>query len=199
MKKVALFDVDEVLLEMWRPMIVAFNKYFKTHYTFKTFPIVVRDFDKNRDKYKDFAFYFMQSDLFGKLQARRGMKELIHQMQKQNYDLVVVTASSPLPTFAEKRRQNLETEFGPVFRKIHCVGSTDKTSVIRHYADQYDLSLFIDDHPYTVAQSVGVVTAPIWQDNIVRRPYLNKITKPMYIARHPTDILTIATHLEKQR
>ena len=197
--KVALFDVDEVLLDIWQPLIDTYNRFFNTHLTSRSFPAIVRDFDKNREKYKDFSLYFMQSETFGRLKARPGMKQLLHQMREKQYDLVVITASSPDPRLAAKRQQNLETEFGSIFKSIHCTGSPDKTAIIQQYARQYRLSLFIDDHPDTVAQSVGIVNAPIWQANAVRAPYFARIRKPMFVAKKATDILTIAAQMEHSR
>lgn len=166
MKKIALFDADGVLFNMWDPMKDMYQDYFSVSLSMQEWINVIRDFDANPLPYKDFGLYFMGSKTFSELPAMEGMPSLIKDMKNDGWELGIISASSPIDRFQTHREQNAALHYGDAFSTVHCIGSKDKDEMLRHYAKDYDIVAFCDDHPKNVARSTPVVTIPIWRENI---------------------------------
>lgn len=192
-KKIAIFDVDEVLLDMWGPMHKMLEDFQKRKINGDEWVQIIRDFDQDPRPYFEFGKYFMGSSTFERLNAKRGMKQTLQTLAANGWDLAIVTSAPPTKEVELKRRKNLHYAFGDVFVSIDCVGSKDKKARIADLAAKYEESMFVDDNPAIVQQSVGIVTHPIWRYNLPHSYALEKLDlSKAKIAKTSSDILKIA-------
>ena len=192
MKKVALFDVDGVLLDLHEAMFSQCSSFFQKAIDKNEYVQMVRNYDKNTKLYSDFGLYFMQSKHFECIPAFAGMAQMLKTLKEDNFDLIIISACPNEDKIRTARLKNLNDCFGDVFTAIHLTGSTNKKELIAHYAHQYDISFFCDDRPANVQQSIGLVNYPIWKHNLFLLPHLTEeIKKDIFIAQTPEDILKI--------
>lgn len=192
-KKIAIFDVDEVLLDMWGPMHKMLEDFQRRKISDEAWLQIIRDFDKDPRPYFEFGKHFMGSETFERLNAKRGMKQVLRGLSDAGWDLAIVTSAPPAKEVELKRRRNLYRAFGDVFRSIDCVGSKDKKGRIAALAAQYDESMFVDDNPAIVQQSVGIVNHPVWRYNLPHSYVLDKLDLTRAkVAKTSYDILKIA-------
>lgn len=198
--KIAIFDADEVLLDLSSALLPFASKLIKRPATRKDLIYLMRDFNKDREKYARFGLDFMRSESFGCLNAKRGMLRLLRRLKKEGYDLAVITASSPFLEIKEKREKNLIREFGRIFTDIHSTGNLNKKDLLHQYAKAYRFTAFCDDLPATVQSSVKIVTCPIWKANEINRHQIRILDlNQVHIAHHALDILEIIIKHEKHR
>lgn len=192
-KKIAVFDVDEVLLDMWGPMHKMLEDFQQRKIDDEEWVQIIRDFDCDPRPYFEFGKYFMNSPIFERLNAKRGMKQVLQALTASGWDLAIVTSAPPAKEVELKRRRNLHFAFGDVFKSIDCVDSKDKKSHISALAGRYEESMFVDDNPAIVQQSVGLVTHPVWRYNLPHSYALDKLDlSKANIAKTSYDILKIA-------
>ena len=192
MKKVALLDVDGVLLDLHEAMFNLCSSYFKRTIDKNEYIQMVRNYDRNTKLYTDFGRFFMHSKHFESISAFSGMKETLEQLKEYGFDLIIISACPNEDKIKSARLKNLNDCFGDIFKAIHLTGSTNKKELIAHYANRYDISFFCDDRPANVEQSIGLVNYPIWKHNSFLLPHLSKETqKDIFIAKQPEDILKI--------
>ena len=192
-KKIAIFDVDEVLLDMWGPMHKMLEDFQQRKISDEEWVRIIRDFDRDPKPYFEFGKYFMGSPVFERLNAKRGMKQVLKNLAAGGWDLAIVTAAPPAKEVELKRRKNLYYAFGDVFKSIDCVGSKDKKARIADLAGKYEESMFVDDNPAIVQQSVGLVTHPVWRYNLPHSYALDKLDlSKAKVAKTSNDILKIA-------
>ena len=192
-KKIAIFDVDEVLLDMWGPMHKMLEDFQRRKISEDEWVQIIRDFDRDPRPYFEFGKYFMSSDTFERLNAKRGMKDVLKKLADNGWDLAIVTSAPPTKEVELKRRKNLHYAFGDIFKSIDCVGSKDKKSRIADLAEKYEESMFVDDNPAIVQQSVGIVTHPVWRYNLPHSYALDKLDlSKAQVAKTSNDIWQIA-------
>ncbi|MBQ8660953.1 MAG: hypothetical protein IJ482_01335 [Alphaproteobacteria bacterium] len=192
-KKIAIFDVDEVLLDMWGPMHKMLEDFQQRKIDDGEWVQIIRDFDQDPRPYFEFGKYFMNSPVFERLNAKRGMKQVLQAMSASGWDLAIVTSAPPEKEVGLKRRRNLHFAFGDIFKRIDCVGSKDKKAHISALSGRYEESMFVDDNPAIVQQSVGLVTHPVWRYNLPHSYALDKLDLSRAdIAKTSDDILKIA-------
>lgn len=192
-KKIAIFDVDEVLLDMWGPMHKMLEDFQQRKIDDGEWVQIIRDFDQDPRPYFEFGKYFMNSPVFERLNAKRGMKQVLQALSVSGWDLAIVTSAPPEKEVELKRRRNLHFAFGDIFKHIDCVGSKDKKAHISALSGRYEESMFVDDNPAIVQQSVGLVTHPVWRYNLPHSYALDKLDLSRAdIAKTSDDILKIA-------
>lgn len=166
MKKLFIFDVDGVLLNLWPAMRAVFSDYHKMSLTDEDWDDIIIDFLHDPKPYLEFGDYFHNSFTFGHLLPIQGMQKLVFELRDRGFDLAIISSSNPDPTYVEKRRKNLEEHYEDSFEKVICVGMKQtKKEALRATAEGYDEVYFCDDNPLHLLDSVGIVTTPIWFAN----------------------------------
>lgn len=166
MKKLFIFDVDGVLFDLWTSMRPVFANYKGMSLSDADWDDIVIDFLHDPKPYAEFGEYFDHSEVFGNLMPLPGMKELVLKLQKNGFDLAIITGISNKLEQIEKRAANLREHYGSVFTEIACIGrGSSKHDALKSLAKGYDEVFFLDDNPQNVVTSREFVTHPIWMVN----------------------------------
>ena len=160
MQKVFIFDIDGVLLEIWKPMVEAFQIFTGKTYSEEELLEISKSYAKDPTPYIEFGKYFQASEAFANLEPIPGMVEFVKELKDSGFDLYVITAAAEYTW--KTRVENLHKVFGEVFKEVYCVGRNCKTDVMKDIATQYDISYFCDDSPENVRKSAEFVTTGIW-------------------------------------
>lgn len=164
MKRLFIFDVDGVLLDLWTSMRAVFANYHGMSLSDEDWDNIIGDFLHDPKPYLEFGDYFHQSQTFRNLLPVKGMPELVFELRDRCFDLAIISSSDP--NFAAQRRKNIEEHYADCFEKIICVGMKQtKEDALRQAAAGYDEVFFIDDNPRHLSDSLGIVTCPIWKEN----------------------------------
>lgn len=164
MKRLFIFDVDGVLLDLWTSMRPAFANYHGMSLSDEDWNNIIDDFLHNSEPYMEFCDYFHQSQTFRSLLPIKGMPELVFELRNRCFDLVVISSCDA--DLAEPRHKNLEEHYANCFEKVVCVGMRlPKKNALRQVAAGYDEVFFLDDNPRHLSDSLGIVTCPIWKEN----------------------------------
>lgn len=164
MKRLFIFDVDGVLLDLWPAMRSVFACYYNMSLSDKDWDDIIDDFLHNPQPYLEFGEYFSQSQTFKNLLPIKGMPELVFNLSNHCFDLAIVSSADP--AYIEQRRQNIKEHYADCFEKIICVGMKQtKEEALRQVASGYDEVFFVDDNPRHLFESIGIVTCPIWLEN----------------------------------
>ncbi len=164
MKKLFIFDVDGVLLDLWTSMRPVFANYHGMSLSDEDWDNIIEDFLHDPEPYLEFGNYFQQSLTFRNLLPVKGMPELVFELRNRCFDLAIVSSCDP--NFSLQRRKNIEEHYADCFEKVICVGMKQtKEEALRQAADGYDEVFFIDDNPRHLSDSLGIVTCPIWKEN----------------------------------
>lgn len=166
MKKLFIFDVDGVLLDLWTPMKKVFEEFHKISLSEAEWDDVIQDYLNNPAPYMKFGEYFDASEIIRDLPPIEGMPELVANLKADGFDLAIVTSISNKTEIKNKRAENLQKYYGDAFNKIICVErGGSKTEAINTLSEKYEISIFCDDHPKNVLLSRNVVTLPLWLVN----------------------------------
>lgn len=166
MKKLFIFDVDGVLLDLWTPMKSVYEEFIQTKLSEQDWDSVIHDYLQNPSPYEKFGAFFDSSEIIRDLKPIDGMPKLIANLKANDFDLAIVTSISNKAEIKNKRSENLQRYYGDAFNKIICVErGGSKTEAINSLAEKYQLSIFCDDHPKNVLLSKNVVTLPMWFAN----------------------------------
>mgnify|MGYP004714849529 FL=1 len=167
MKRLFIFDVDGVLLDLWPAMRSVFACYYNMSLSDKDWDDIIDDFLHNPQPYLEFGEYFSQSQTFKNLLPVKGMPELVFSLSNHCFDLAIVSSADS--AYIEQRRQNIKEHYADCFEKIICVGMKQtKEEALRQVASGYDEVFFVDDNPRHLFESIGIVTCPIWlETNII--------------------------------
>ncbi len=164
-QKIAIFDFDGVLVNMWEPMRVLYEEFFKVSLTDQEWVDIIRDFDKDPKPYAKFGEFFNTSEVFANLPAQIGMQKLVKDLKDAEYDLAVITSAPSSPYVIQQRKQNAFSLFGDAFKELHFVGSGQKYPLLGMYAASYKFSAFVDDTPKNVENVDRIVSLPMWWEN----------------------------------
>ena len=146
MKRLFIFDVDGVLLDLWPAMRSVFACYYNMSLSDKDWDDIIDDFLHNPQPYLEFGEYFSQSQTFKNLLPVKGMPELVFSLSNHCFDLAIVSSADP--AYIEQRRQNIKEHYADCFEKIICVGMKQtKEEALRQVASGYDEVFFVDDNP----------------------------------------------------
>lgn len=168
MRKIFIFDVDGVLLNLWIVMKASYESYINKNLSDDEWDEIIESFLKNPAPYKDFGEYFDNSGRFDMLPPMDPyMANLIFFKLFPRYaDLAIITSINNRDDLKERRRRNIKAIYGNIFKEIICVGrGNSKEEEIIKLVKGYDFSLFIDDNLKNVAKSVGLVDCPVWYEN----------------------------------
>lgn len=162
-KKLFIFDVDGVLLDLWTPMKDVYEEYNGFILTNDEWNKVIADYLRNPAPYMKFGEFFDASNVVSNLPPIKGMPELVAKLKSEGFDLAIITSISNKDEIKSKRIFNLRKYYGDAFDKIICVErGGSKEQALREAAEGYQLSVFCDDHPKNVLLSKGIVTMPLW-------------------------------------
>lgn len=194
MKKLVIFDVDGVLLNLWPSMRNVFANYHQMSLSDEDWDNIIEDFLQNPAPYLEFGDYFHRSETFRNLLPVQGMPELVFELRDRGFDLAIISSSNP--DFIKQRCRNLEEHYADCFEKVICVGMKQtKEEALRQTAEGYDEVFFIDDNPRHLTDSVGIVTTPIWMENKHHQFIWESINiTGIEIAKTPKDIRNIVLH-----
>ena len=120
MKRLFIFDVDGVLLDLWTSMRAVFANYHGMSLSDEDWDNIIEDFLHDPEPYLEFGDYFHQSQTFRNLLPVKGMPELVFELRDRCFDLAIISSSDP--NFAAQRRKNIEEHYADCFEKIICVG-----------------------------------------------------------------------------
>lgn len=163
--KAIIFDVDGVLLDLWKTQADFIRETFDFEYDPSVFPKRVPRFEQTPSDLRAFRDAFVHSEIYEKIPPKDGMVALLKDLKKAGYTLLILTAVSLEEEVTSKRRKNLEDVFGPIFTDyFYTGGNVLKGEFLKQLAKQYSYTAFIEDHPGQVASSVGVVTDSIWME-----------------------------------
>lgn len=193
MKRLFIFDVDGVLLNLWGPMKDVFEEFTGQKLSQGLWDGVIFDYLKNPAPYMEFGRYFDNSDILTKLPAMPDMPELVQKLKAQGFDLAIVTSVSDKEEIKSKRAQNLLQVFGDVFDKLVCTErGGSKKQALQEVVKGYDQTFFCDDHPKNAALGKGVVTFPLWFQNKYHEPIWEQIDHSGIIpVKNAEDILKL--------
>lgn len=191
--KTALFDIDGVLLDMWKPMHSLYQDFHGRKVGQQEWLDTIRDFELNPAPYADFRVYFSTSPEYSALPKKIGMDTVIKTFKQNNFDIFLITAGMADEQSKIKRQENLISNFGNIFTDTIYTGLGSKKDAIKQIASSYDYSIFIDDTPKHVQASVGLVNESIWLHNPQLENHKNEMDiSKIKIAYKPVDILNIA-------
>lgn len=165
MDKLFVFDVDQVLLNMYQPLVAAYEKYIGRETSHQETLDNIRRFEEDPRPYMDFAMQFQHSPAFGSLGPMPGAVQLVADLAAAGFELAIVTAASSDPEIFEKRRQNLLNVFGDVFMHHHHTSLSSKEGSLKTLCAGYRQSFFIDDKPSHVNEAIGAAGTAIWLEN----------------------------------
>lgn len=123
---------------------------------------------------------FSQSYEFGTLDSFPGADVVLHELLREGYSLICVTACGSDPITEALRRANLFHRFGDIFTEIHFTELTgSKSEALKGVQDRYDIIAFVDDKPENIHDAiceVGIencvlMKAPHNRDYRVDPPY----------------------------
>ena len=192
MKKLFIFDVDGVLLDLWTSMKPIFAVYHGMLLSNEDWDDIVVDFLHDPKPYLEFGEYFQKSLTFRTLTPVEGMPQVVFDLLNRGFDLAIVSSSDP--RFAEQRRQNIETHYPDCFEKIICVGMEQtKEEALRKAIKGYDEVFFVDDNPRHLADSLGIVDHPIWMANKHHKFIWDEMdTSGIEVVHSPKELLDLA-------
>ncbi|MDD4555886.1 MAG: hypothetical protein PHE89_00970 [Alphaproteobacteria bacterium] len=166
-KKVFIFDVDGVLLNLWQVMRCAYEDFHQIKISEQEWEDVIDDFLHNPVPYLDFGNYFDNSNYFGSLPPLSDeMLFLPANLRASGFDVAIVTSTNDAPEIVEARRENLRVVYGDVFSEILFVGrAQSKEKALMSIAQKYEMSYFCDDSLKNVVNAKDIVTFSIWFEN----------------------------------
>ncbi len=166
-KKVFIFDVDGVLLNLWIIMRFAYAEFHKKEISEEEWDEIIEDFLHDPLPYLKFGDYFDHSKWFASLPPLND--EMLHfptYLKANGFDIVIVTSTNDKPEVVEARKQNLHTVYGNIFDKIIFVGrANSKEEALKSIAEKYEVSFFCDDSLKNICKAKAIVTHPIWFEN----------------------------------
>lgn len=115
MKRLFIFDVDGVLLDLWTSMRAVFANYHGMSLSDEDWDNIIGDFLHDPKPYLEFGDYFHQSQTFRNLLPIKGMPELVFELRDRCFDLAIISSSDP--NFAAQRRKNIEEHYADCFEK----------------------------------------------------------------------------------
>lgn len=191
-KKAAIFDIDEVLLDMLSPMHRMYETFCGRDISDDEFTWHMRNFNKEPERYKDFGVFFNSSPVYLNLPAKRGMLPILAYLKAHDFDIHLISASSNDRELERLRKENVCRHYGEIFSSVNCIGNQNKRSAIRALAECYDTSFYCDDTPQVVNQSVGITDFSIWLFNPLYEIYAPLLDEDKtQVAYKPQDILQI--------
>lgn len=100
-------------------------------------------------------YEFSESYQFGTLDAFPGADVNLHELLREGYKLVCLTACGSSDVTMALRMVNLFHRFGDIFEEIHFVEFTDsKTEKLIDISERYDIVAFIDDKPENIQDAI---------------------------------------------
>lgn len=167
MKKIAIFDVDGVLLDLWAVMKQPYSEYVKREISDEEWDEIIEDFLHDPRPYFEFGNFFDNSPYFDRLPPTSyEMIKLVTSLKLSGFDLAIITSIKDTEELVARREENIRKVYGSAFSKIICVGrGNSKEQEIVKLAKDYDFSMFCDDTLKNAAKSVGLVTLPVWYEN----------------------------------
>ncbi len=189
--KAAIFDIDEVLLDMLPTMQQLYGEYCHREISDEEFTWHMRNFNKEPERYKDFGVFFNSSPEYFDLPAKKGMVPVLQALTNAGFDIHLISASSSDKEFQAKRAENVIHHYGDIFTSVNCIGSQKKQQLITDIANDYSASFYCDDTPQVVNQSVGATDYSIWLHNSLYEVYAPLLQKNTQTAYKPVDILSI--------
>lgn len=190
-KKLFIFDVDGVLLDLWGTMKGVYEDFFSQKLSQREWDQVICDYLRNPEPYALFGQHFDNSDALTRLLPVNGMPELVCNLQKLGFDLAIITSISDREDIKNKRRLNLEQIYGNVFVKMFCTGrGASKSMALIDAVQGYDITFFCDDHPKNAELGKGIITYPLWMSNKHHKPIWKKIDQTgIYEVKSADEIL----------
>lgn len=94
---------------------------------------------------------FSRTFEFGTLDAFPGADVVLHELLREGYSLVGLTACGSHEVTQALRKANLFHRFGDIFEEIHFVELTEgKSEKMKLIEDKYDVIAFVDDKPANI-------------------------------------------------
>lgn len=152
-REAVVMDVDQVLLDYYARLREWVNKRYKKRVV--GLPVewdmtTWLQFD-NKECTIAAIIEFSKSYEFGTLDAFPGADVVLHELLREGYSLIGLTACGSHPVTEALRRANLFHRFGDIFEEIHFVEMTDsKIDKMAHIQERYDVIAFIDDKPSNI-------------------------------------------------
>lgn len=152
-KEAIVMDVDQVLLDYYARLREYVNKKYG-----RQIVGLPEDWDmtpwlqcKDKSEMLDIMMEFSQSFEFGTLDAFPGADVVLHELLREGYALVCLTACGSHEVTQALRKANLFHRFGDIFDEIHFVGLTEgKSEKMALIEDKYDVIAFVDDKPANI-------------------------------------------------
>lgn len=150
---VIVMDVDQVLLDYYSRLREYVNNKFSRRvdglpedWSMRTW----LEFDTNEEVYA-IIDEFSKSYEFGTLDAFPGADVVLHDLVKNGYKLICLTACGTSDMTVNLRKVNLFHRFGDIFEEIHFVNFTDsKADTLANIKSRYKIEAFIDDKPENI-------------------------------------------------
>lgn len=149
-KEAIVMDVDQVLLDYYSRLREYVNKKYGRRIEGLPDNWDMTEWLQCRDKGEmlDLIVEFSQSYEFGTLDAFPGADVVLHELLREGYTLVCLTACGHYDVTKALRKANLFHRFGDIFEEIHFVGFTEsKSESMTKIEDEYDVIAFVDDKP----------------------------------------------------
>lgn len=165
-KKAIVTDVDQVLLDYYSRL----REYVNSKYG-RLIEGLPEDWDLTSwlqcaDKLEMLEILTEFSTLkeFGTLDAFPGADVVLHELIREGYSIICLTACGTRDITKALREVNLFHRFGDIFEEIHFVGFDDgKVDTVRSIQERYDVVAFIDDKP----QNIMDIYFELDMDNII--------------------------------
>lgn len=147
-KEAIVMDVDQVLLDYYSRLREFANKTYG-----KNIVGLPEDWDmtpwlqcETKEEMIELMTEFSESWEFGTLDAFPGADVVLHELLREGYALICLTACGSHEVTAALRKANLFHRFGDIFEEIHFVELTEgKAEKLLAIGDKYDIIAFIDD------------------------------------------------------
>ena len=164
MRKLFIFDVDGVLLDLWGPMKSVYEEYVGKLLTQEEWDKSIIDFLHSPKTYSGFGQYFEEKEIVRDLPPINGMILLALELKLAGFDLAIISSASNKAL--DKRIENITKYFGNNFNEIICVGmEVTKEDALRNISQGYDVTYFCDDHPHNVILSHKLGITSLWMKN----------------------------------
>lgn len=155
-KEAIVMDVDQVLLDHLSRMREYLNKTYDMGITGLPDRWDAQEWLKAESSTDMVSMFteFSKSYEFGTLDAFPGADVILHELLREGYSLICVTACGTHPVTEALRKANLFHRFGDIFEEIHFTELTGtKEQTLIDISERYDIMAFVDDKPSNIVDA----------------------------------------------
>lgn len=121
MNKLIITDIDECVLE-WRPSFIDYviKNGYPTKGEYNHFNIE-EWLDIPSEEIDELLTEFNSSEMFGNLNVGYKSNIFIPLLHEMGYEFIALTSCGSIPEISDKRKDNIKSIFGDVFKDIICI------------------------------------------------------------------------------